>query len=445
MERFRIKITILWCLIQFYWLSRDQLIRDGDEEGHVGAAEIVRDQISEEGWLSFFLHTWWQDLGEYPPIYASFLGAWWKLLGTYPEDILVRSFGIFILLLSALITSEVTRKKMGDYHLCFLLMLFFPLSVSLSRHYMIENMLLLWTSACVWISHHFLEKNIVLKGLCLGFCFAMGMLCKQTFLIGGIGFIALFCLSTELIWIIPTILICVGGWYVPHLAQQHEYLSSSVIANSVVSPVWHLLGPIGMLFWDILGPIGSIGLLLSIYFGYKDKSSRPFLIWLLVSLVICILIPKKYPRVLLCLSIPSVVFLANHLPKRYGRLVGLGCVVWAIYGSFFHRIPSPMSSYIDPDRCPQVWMRPPFPYDMGMARIAKEIQKYPQDTAIRLSKIPDISCSTQTTHNFPYHMEIYLRRHGLQNTIVISDDTNPNSLLLTWEGPIEDPKSLIIQ
>ena len=37
--------AIFWFLSQIYWLSLDHIIRDGDEEGHVGAAEIFKDLL----------------------------------------------------------------------------------------------------------------------------------------------------------------------------------------------------------------------------------------------------------------------------------------------------------------------------------------------------------------------------------------------------------------
>ena len=36
----RLMLTIAWLGLSVAWLDADRMVRDGDEEGHVGAAEL---------------------------------------------------------------------------------------------------------------------------------------------------------------------------------------------------------------------------------------------------------------------------------------------------------------------------------------------------------------------------------------------------------------------
>ena len=64
----------------------DLIIRDGDEEGHVGAAEIFKDWLVRGEYGQFTTQLFWGNLGEYPPLFAGYIGFWWWLFDVQPED-----------------------------------------------------------------------------------------------------------------------------------------------------------------------------------------------------------------------------------------------------------------------------------------------------------------------------------------------------------------------
>ena len=72
--------VVLWWTLNLRWISQDRLLRDGDEESHVGAMELFRDYWLEEGLYTWFVETWFGNYGEYPPLFAGVMGAWWGIV-----------------------------------------------------------------------------------------------------------------------------------------------------------------------------------------------------------------------------------------------------------------------------------------------------------------------------------------------------------------------------
>ena len=131
--------AIFWLLSQIYWLSLDHIVRDGDEEGHVGAAEIFKDWLVRGEYGQFTTQLFWGDLGEYPPLFAGYIGFWWWLFDAQPEDLLLRSTLLLFPLATACICAWLSKSQKGPWHVIFVIALFLPLTNGLSRHYMIEN------------------------------------------------------------------------------------------------------------------------------------------------------------------------------------------------------------------------------------------------------------------------------------------------------------------
>lgn len=439
MERFRIVCASIWVAVQLIWLQRDVLIRDGDEEGHVGAAELVAEQIHSDGWFSFITNTWWQDLGEYPPIFASYMGAWWYTFAVQPEDIMFRIAGIPLILCTAWAVSETSRLRNGDENFAFALVLCLPLATGLSRHSMIENMILPCTALCVWSltkKHH--PRT---QGLLFGLFFCLGMLAKQTFLIVGIGTIFLVHDRRVLYTAFPMIFVGCFGWYFPQFTKQQSYIMNSVGANTNSSTLIHIITPIAFLLWDLLGPVISAFVLYVLC--VKKNRDRNLLLWFTLSIFLFVLIPKKYPRLMIGLCIPIILLCAEQRSAR-NHLTLILAFLWMVLGSWISIPRNPIHAHIDKERCAQIWLRPPFPYDLGLRRIASHIQNYPNDTSIQLVSTPKIPCTLQTTHDFAYHLEIYLRRHGMEHPID-TQGTSTKNVRISWSGDILHPSSLIIQ
>src|SRR6056300_1037005 len=95
-------VVIVWVLGSLLWLSDDRLLRDGDEEGHVGAAELMRLHLDGGDWATFAHDAWQGELGEYPPLYPALVGAWWWICGSgQPGSLPIRSVNLLGLLLGA--------------------------------------------------------------------------------------------------------------------------------------------------------------------------------------------------------------------------------------------------------------------------------------------------------------------------------------------------------
>ena len=438
MERFRIVATILWVSLQIFWLYLDQLIRDGDEEGHVGAAELVKEQIENNGWISFITTTWWQDLGEYPPLYASYLGGWWNLFANQPEDLMFRIAGIPLLLCAAWATSEISRIRGGSYQIAFALTLSLPLAVGLSRHSMIENLILPTTALAAWSLYT--NTKTYVKGIIFGLFVALGLLSKQTFLIAGLGLIFLVRDFKILYSCIPVILLVSLGWYIPQFGDQQQYIQQSIQANSLSSILVHLFSPIVYFAWDVIGPV-----IFSLFLLKKPWTNhqKPYFWWFLLCIFLCILIPKKYPRLMIGICIPIIIMVTERRGK-WDHPIMIGAFSWMLFGSFSSIPNNPIQSYVDSERCPQVWLRPPFSYDLGLRRVKEYVQSQSKERNIYIQNPPKIPCSLQTTHDFPYHLEIYLRRHGQEHPIVLEKPSS-NEIHMYWSGPIANPQSLNIQ
>ena len=83
-------------------------------------------------------------------------------------------------------------------------------------------------------------------------------------------------------------------------------------------------------------------------------------------------------------------------------------------------------------------------YDFGLNQITKFVQKHSTEHKLYVQSPPQIPCTVQTTHDFLYHLEIYLRRHG-QEHLIVTEKSNPNTIHIYWSGPISNPQALHIQ
>ena len=91
---------VCWCFIKYLVDIETTYLRDGDEEGHVGAMELFKDIWLNDGFYIWFIEMWQGSYGEYPPLFAGTMGAWWgictQILGTVPpSDLIVRGALLF--------------------------------------------------------------------------------------------------------------------------------------------------------------------------------------------------------------------------------------------------------------------------------------------------------------------------------------------------------------
>ena len=131
------------------------------------------------------------------------------------------------------------------------------------------------------------------------------------------------------------------------------------------------------------------------------------------------LIPKKYPRLLLGL-VPAAALATGILTTQWKAgskfLVLTPMIAWLILGSMVTIPPNPLRAKVD-EGCPQYWLRPARAEDFGLAEIAQQATDMDGDIiAIHGNLI--IPCQLQTTHPWSDHLEPYLRRFGLEKQII---------------------------
>ena len=462
MDRNRLAVIVLffWGGLQSFWLFSDRLIRDGDEEGHVGAAELFQGILLEQGFFSWVFQGWQGNFGEYPPLFASLLGAWWALFPFPPEHILIRSFGSLFVFLTACFIARIVKRYQGNWFLAFSTVLLLPLFNGVGRHFMPEILLSCLTAgfamALLEESKDPSWKNKLLIGIFGGF----GLLAKQSFLLMAPLILLGFFLSKQLSLksIFLPILLTLGiasPWYAQQFTAQNQYIQNSIQAKMSIDWLAHGLfypSTIILIGWGICGS----GLLIFLLFRKKERSLPLWsIIWGVGGLLILILLPKKYPRFLLpWLPIIGVWLglLGKGLSSRTSLIFITLLLAQFIGLSFFPHFSLPFQSKID-DGCPQYWLRPPSSSDFQLERVLKIIEKHPQKS-IGVLGDATIDCNIQSTHNWNVHLEPYLRRNGLNPRLEFieyeSKDKNSiwteSQIQIQWRKTIatDNPDDLLI-
>lgn len=416
--------TLIWSAFQFVWLSTDRLLRDGDEEGHIGAAELFAQQLESYGWLKWGWEMWVGDYGQYPPFYAALLGAWWHLVGQNPEELALRVFPTLCHLFTALVMLRIAGKIGACRHTAYVLTLFLPLASGLSRHYMPETLMTLFSVATIWVALKAQDQRewLIPTGLMMG----AGMMTKQSFVFVAVP-TALWILRSQWkrIWklLFGMVTVC-GPWYFMHLYQQQQYASSTFTQELGVSA--HLsfyLHQIPVLIWG--PPLTGL-----VIIGLIKKRTLPGWVWVwLCCAVIFVLMPIKYPRLLLAWA-PIGALIAAIVPSKWKNEL---MILVAAHTLFASLVQQPQVSIND--RCPQVWLRPASQFDGGLKRIETAAKLH--QGALVLSGDAVVDCKTQTTFPVNEHLEAYLRRRGIEREIIDRDTAisnwQPDRLLLHWE------------
>ena len=101
------------------------------------------------------------------------------------------------------------------------------------------------------------------------------------------------------------------------------------------------------------------------------------------------------------------------------------------------------------DGCPQVWIRTAGYQDGNLSTIADHLFNAETSKTVAIFGNPQIPCHIQTTHEWRYHLEPYLRRRDIDVKIVdVSDFADPvwqdAHIQIIWNGEtIETPMELI--
>ncbi|MEC7946472.1 MAG: glycosyltransferase family 39 protein [Myxococcota bacterium] len=442
----RLLLATAWLGLSLAWLDTDRLLRDGDEEGHVGAAELFAGQLAAGDHLGFLQDAFAGDLGEYPPLFPALVGAWWHLLGGQPGAAPVRAVCLLGLLLAAWATGRLAAAAHGARDrtagedlpaaeaagtLAFGLTLCLPLANGLTRHFMPEGLLVGAVAASVWLAWRAANRPGPGSALALGAAVGLGLLVKQTYLLLAIVpvLVAGARAGRWLFVSAGTAALVAGPWYIRHAGDQLAYGQQSVARASDAAS--GLLGTVGYYpataLWLGIGPwLALVGLaaVAIVALRARGEGRRTLVLaaaWGLGGLVLLTVVPKKYPRLMAPLT-PAVALLAGvamaHVPRR--RL-GLGVAMlpaaaWAAGASLVPIAEPAFVPEADP-RCLQVWLRPPVPDDMGMAAVAAAARAAREGPVV-VRGGPEIPCAVQTTHPWADHLAPYLRRAGMEREVV---------------------------
>ena len=457
-------MVLLWATLSLAWLSQDRLVRDGDEEGHVGGAELFLSDLNAGDWLGFIERLFVGPMGEYPQAFTAGVGAWWWAIGEgLPSGLTIRAVCLVSLLVTGLATSRIARRlvhgsnagKAEVYALIGVLCL--PLGNGLTRHFMPEGALMAAVSLAILAMLRWVERPTLSRAVQLGAVIGMGLLTKQTFVLAAA--LPLFWIGRRLgrtAWRkgLPAALTATavaGPWMVSNLNNQLEYSAESFAGNGGGELLAHLgFYPLALIKSG-LGPPLALAFILAAFALWRSDDKRaliPTLIWFVGGLLVLLLIPKKYPRLMAPLLPGAVLCIAAAMVKtqinsRWITVSAALSIPWVVLISVWKAPTHTRNAEVDRG-CPQIWMRPPFTSSLGLAEVAQELSGRPEGDVL-VTHDPDIPCAIQTTHNWSTHLGPYLRRVGAERTVHI-DPNQPHRYVLSWsrEGGdiLVDPLSL---
>ncbi len=436
----------------------DHVIRDGDEEGHVGAAELYLSDLSS-GELGEVLKKSFlgEGMGEYPQGFATITaGWWWAQGGGRPGRPAVRAVCLLGLLMAAWSTGRIARRYAPSdrQDLAELAatggVLLLPLCNGLARHFMPEGLLTGVVALAVLAAIRATERPSIGRAAVLGLAIGGGLLVKQTFILVAAAPL-LACLLTlgrsGLGWVAVTTLTALataGPWLAGRIATQSDYLSDSVAGQGDASLFDHLIYYPWTTGWLGLGPVLTVATVLSIVALVKRGERRARwmgIVWLVGGILVLMLIPKKYPRLMAPLLPAAAIWWAAAVvrtkrPAAWMTGVGVLAAAWLVVASTIQMPIQVAPSGVDPG-CPQQWLRPPQESDLGLQRVAQAMPTQPAGRPIVVEVIgsPEIPCHVQTTYTWHRHLRPYLSRSG-HEAIVEKGPIEDADITVDWtQGP----------
>jgi hypothetical protein len=441
-----------WGAANISWLARDRLLRDGDEEGHVGAAELFREDLLAGQPVAFLGRLWAGEMGDYPSLHPALVGGWWWLTGAGEPGVpQVRGIGLLWVLLAAVAAARIGARseRPGAPLLTFVAAPLLPLPVALGRHFMPEGLLVATGALAVLAALRLGERPTAGRGAVLGLAVGLGLLTKQTFLLVGLpGALAALLLGPTralprsrlapgLLAAAAAATVVAGPWTARHLARQLAYGAESVAHSGEGALSSHLaFYPVAL----ALLVVGPALLLLSLPGLLQARRRGPAALavaWLLAGLLLLTLLPKKYPRLAAPLA-PAVAVLVGVGLAGPGRAWAGGAAVvlagggWLAWRSITPPLdlPRPLQRVVP--GCPQHWLGAPIDDDLGLSAVA-DLLRRAGPGPVRVPDGPEISCALQTTAPWAEHLGPYLRRIGQDREVRVGPGDEPVTWVLSWE------------
>ena len=447
-------VLSVWLAMSIGWIWMDRLVRDGDEEGHVGAAELFLGDLRAGKWVEFVERLWLGPMGEYPQAFTAVVGFWWWLMGTgQPGHVSVRSITLVSLAIAAVSTGRIARRYVNKESrgsaqaATMILVLAMPLSNGLVRHFMPEGALIAAVSVALLLAHRLVERPGILRAVLLGLMLGLGLLTKQTFLFLvpiPLVFVLLRLGRSGAIWGLVVVIVAgviAGPWVAQNGSEQVSYGLSSILGHGDGGAWDHVIFYPRSLFLLGLGPVLSVALVFAFVRFRRIRDRRALWLtvaWLVGGLVVLMLVPKKYPRLMapllpacaLCIGV-AVSSMRRSSVVLLG--IGVGAFSWLLLVSTTPIQLQSMRPEIDPG-CPQIWVRPPNPDDLGFTKMGEILAGAPPGAVLVLGD-PSIPCDVQTTHDWSSHLSPWLRRTGAERAVVL-DPVRAHRVVIDWNsGP----------
>ncbi len=414
----------MFLALNIAWLGQDRLVRDGDEEGHVGAAEMFVQDLREGNLHHFVQRSVYEDMGDYPSLYPAAVGAWWHLSGRgQPGDAPVRAVNLFFLLVCAAAVAG-TAALLGAREGALVggaAVLFLPLSAGLSRHFMPEGALAAAVALAILAAAWQRRRPGWGSALLLGVALGVGFLTKQTVLLYAVVPVLVLIRPHRSLVALPVGALVALPWALNNLGEQLDYASQSAGYPGALSD--HVLYYPQALWQPALGPVWLLLLAAALVAAGKPRGRAPVIVglaWLVGGVVLLTFVPKKYDRLLVPLLPAAGLILAAGVQARPRWapvvLAGVGWTAWVSFAELSLSGPNPRAQAFHPG-CVQVWLRPPVDADLGYEAVA-DFARGASPGPVRVIDAPEIDCSVQTTHGWAYHLGPYLRREGLDREVV---------------------------
>jgi hypothetical protein len=419
-----IGFTALFLVLNLWWIQADQLVRDGDEEGHVGAAELFLHDY-QQGHFGTALHraVISDQMGDYPSLYPATVGTWWWITGGgQPDRLAVRGFNLVFLVIAAGAVFHMRgRVGAGPARLGATVILFLPLSVGIARHFMPEGALAACVALAIAAAVRQRERPTRNSALLLGLALGAGLLTKQTFpLYVFAPLVFLLRPRKSLLWCLPGIGLA-APWVWGNLIAQSGYLTDSAAYNGSAGVLGHAAFYPTALVSVGLGPVWSVLLVGAVFMGWNSEHRRTVLlglVWLVGGLVLLSCVPKKYARLMVpLLPACGLIFAAAIAARpRFGQFLLLG-VAWSTTASISpnaDRSPAQRLVDFEPGQIQQ-WFRSPGRLGLGFEALRPFVSTHPE-LPILILDAPELT-PHQTTHAWGQHVGPWLRRAGLDREV----------------------------
>ena len=420
------------------WLDRDLGIRDGDEEGHVGAAELFLQDLSEARGGRALHRAFVADMGDYPSLYPAAVGpGWWGGGGGLPSRLPVRMIHLLAPLLAAGAVYSLARGTgRGPALVAAGTVLHLPMVAGIGRHFMPEGLLVATVALAIAAAQRPRAHPVPASAALLGLALAMAFLTKQTALLFLSPLLLLCRPHRSLLWALPTAALALP-WTLTNLGEQLPYLAGSAGLGTDRGLAAHLLFYPRSLWAPALGPIW-LGLVAgAAAAAWRTRHRRLVLLglaWLGGSILLLTLVPRKYDRMLAPALPGAALILAAGVAARprlaWLSLLGAGWTTWLSYDTNLGA-PSAANTAFQTG-CPQVWLRPPQEADPGFGPIVETLQAGDQERVVVL-QAPEIPCSIQTTFGWGSHLGPFLRRAGVDRNLAQDEVPQPGDLVVDFD------------